>query len=77
MESGILLKFGNNLRKLRTERGLSQAELAYRGSFDRNYIGMVERGERNPSLKSLYGIAKALDISLHELFNFECYDNNK
>ena len=77
MECDILSLFGTHLRKLRTEKGFSQAELAFRGNFDRNYIGMIERGERNPSLKSLFGIAKALDITLHELFNFECNDNHK
>ena len=77
MECDILSKFGAHLRELRIEKGLSQTELAYRGNFDRNYIGMIERGERNPSLKSIFGIAKALDITLQELFNFECNDNNK
>ena len=75
MECDILSLFGTHLRKLRTEKGFSQAELAFRGNFDRNYIGMIERGERNPSLKSLFGIAKALDITLQELFNFECNDS--
>ena len=77
MECDILSKFGAHLRELRTEKGFSQTELAYRGNFDRNYIGMIERGERNPSLKSIFGIAKALDITLQELFNFECNDNHK
>lgn len=77
MECDILSKFGARLRQLRTEKGLSQAELAYRGNFDRNYIGMVERGERNPSLKSLNRIAQSLDITLQDLFNFECDDNSK
>lgn len=77
MECDILSKFGEHIRKLRTERGLSQTELAFRGNFDRNYIGMVERGERNPSLKNLRRIAKALDITLCELFNFESDDTEK
>ena len=74
MECDILSLFGAHLRRLRTAKGLSQTELAYRGNFDRNYIGMIERGERNPSLKSLYGIAQALGITLHELLNFEYND---
>lgn len=74
MTTEILSQFGGYLRKLRREKGLSQSELAFRGSFDRNYIGMVERGERNPSLKSLHRIALALGVSLSELFNFENND---
>ena len=77
MECDILVKFGSHLKAMRIERGYSQSELAYRGGFDRNYIGMVERGERNPSLKSLLRIAQALDVTLFELFNFECDDNQR
>ena len=71
MEETILKDFGAHLKALRLERGLSQAEFAYNGSFNRNYIGMVERGERNPSLKTLCRIADALGVSLSELFNFQ------
>ena len=77
MECDILKQFGNHLKSIRISKGLSQSELAFRGSFDRNYIGMVERGERNPSLKSLFRIAQSLDITLQELFNFECDDKTK
>ena len=77
MECDILKQFGNHLKSIRISKGLSQSELAFRGSFDRNYIGMVERGVRNPSLKSLFRIAQSLDITLQELFNFECDDKTK
>ena len=70
MDTDILSRFGNHLRELRVERGLTQSELAFRGNFDRNYIGMVERGERNPSLKSLNRIAQALGVSLSVLLLF-------
>ena len=68
----ILLKsFGIHLRQLRSERNLSQVALADKGGFDRNYIGMLERGERNPSLINLYRLSNALEISLPELLNFK------
>lgn len=70
MEKNILKDFGSHLRDVRIALGLSQAELAYRGNFNRNYIGMIERGERNPSLKSLFRIAESLELSLSELFKF-------
>jgi transcriptional regulator with XRE-family HTH domain len=71
MNRNVLKIFGRHLHKLRTERNLSQLELAYRGDFDRNYIGMIERGERNPSLLNLIRLAKALEISLSELVSFQ------
>lgn len=71
MSSEILLKFGQHLRNIRLEKNMSQIDLAYKGNFDRNYIGMLERGERNPSLKNLKRLSIALDISLNDLLNFE------
>lgn len=64
----ILKSFGNRIRTLRAERKISQEELADRSGLHKNYIGMVERGERNPSLKNIYKFANALDINLSELF---------
>ena len=71
MENNVLKTFGNHLREIRIKKNLSQVELAYKGNFDRNYIGMLERGERNPSLKNLLRLANALDITLPELLNFK------
>lgn len=70
MDKTKLLEFGFHLRKLRTEKKLSQVELAFRGNFDRNYIGMLERGERNPSLLNLIRLADALELKLSELLNY-------
>lgn len=71
MDKENLLLFGQHLRKIRKEKNLSQVALADKGSFDRNYIGMLERGERNPSLLNLIRLAQALEISLSELIDFE------
>jgi transcriptional regulator with XRE-family HTH domain len=67
----LLKQFGAHLRALRENRELSQADLANKGGFNRNYIGMVERGERNPSLITLQRLADALDVDLHELMKFK------
>jgi transcriptional regulator with XRE-family HTH domain len=77
METQVLKFFGKHLRELRTEKGLSQSELAFKGDFDRNYIGMLERGERNPSLKNLKRLSDALEITLCRLINFENNDKCK
>ena len=47
MESSILKKFGNRIKELRLSKNWSQQELADETGFHKNYIGMVERGERN------------------------------
>ena len=70
MSDKLLKKFGAHLKELRLKQNLSQVELANKGSFDRNYIGMVERGERNPSLKNLSRIADSLGITLPDLLKF-------
>lgn len=77
MEKNLKKEFGEHLKSLRTSRNLSQVELASKGEFDRNYIGMLERGERNPSLQNLKRLAVALEISLPELLNFETNDKSK
>ena len=49
---------------------MSQEELAFKCKVHRTYMGGIERGERNPSLKNIAAIGKALKISLSELFAF-------
>ena len=64
MPEAILIAFGKRVKALREKKKLSQAALAEKGGFDRNYIGMIERAERNPSLVNLKRLADALDIEL-------------
>ena len=77
MKQELLEEFGKRLRHIRSSKDLTQVDLAYKGHFDRNYIGMLERGERNPSLKNLKRIADALEISLSELLNFDNSDDKQ
>jgi transcriptional regulator with XRE-family HTH domain len=64
----IFINFGNRVRVLRNAAGISQEELAFRAGIHRTYLGGIERGERNPSLKNIARIAKALNIKISELF---------
>ena len=65
----IQQRFGDRVRELRKARQLSQEELAHRAGVHRTYLGSIERGERNPSLKNMTAIAEALGVSLSELFS--------
>lgn len=60
--------FGENLRAARKERGYSQESFAHAVDLDRTYIGGIERGERNPGLKTIVRIADALQMEVFELF---------
>ena len=64
---------GQQLRKIRTEKNISQEELAFRSGLHRTYISSVERGKRNVSIVNIKKIADALGVSVMELFP----DNNK
>jgi len=55
--------FGQVLRKHRTTIGISQEHLALECGLDRTFISALERGLRQPSLKSLFKIAKIIKIS--------------
>jgi len=68
MRDEILRLFGERLRELRTERGLSQERLAELAGLDRNYIGQIERAERNVALVNIVRIAKALEAEPAEMF---------
>lgn len=58
--------FANTLRKLRTEKMLSQEELAFKANLHRTYISQLERGLKSPTLNTLYVLAEVLDVSLEE-----------
>ena len=69
MERAFNIKlFGQNLRMLRKRKGFSQEGFALHAGLDRTYIGGIERGERNPALKTILQLAEALEADVVELF---------
>lgn len=67
MKDETLIQLGSRIREIRVNKQLTQANLAERCKCNRNYISMLERGERNPSYKSLLMVAKGLGVELHEI----------
>lgn len=64
----ILQGFGDKVRFYRKQSGVSQEKLAELAGLHRTYIGSIERGEQNVSLKNIYKVARALGISPAKLF---------
>lgn len=64
----ICKKVGRNVKKYRLENGWSQEELALECELHRTYISGVERGIRNPTVRVVDIISKALDIPPSKLF---------
>ena len=64
--SVVARRFGENLRRLRKELGLSHEETGYRASLHRTEIGLLERGERVPRIDTVVRLAGALGVK------FEC-----
>lgn len=64
-------EFGDRLKKLRLQRGLSQEELAFQCSMQASHIGQIERKQKNPTFDTLVKIANGLDMSLTELLDFD------
>lgn len=59
--------FGQNVRRVRRLKEMSQEELAFRADISRTYLSEVERGERNISVDNMDALAQALDMELPDL----------
>jgi transcriptional regulator with XRE-family HTH domain len=71
MSEDILIKFGNKVRSEREKRGYSQETFAELVGVHRTYIGMIERAEKNITLRSIEKIAKALNLSVSKLLKID------
>ena len=70
MNTGAIQRmFGTEVRRIRTQRGLSQEKLAFEAGLHRTYISQVEGGNRNISLINIYRLAAALGVKAKELLH--------
>ena len=60
-------KLGQNLKRIRTEKGISQNKIARTLGIDRAFISNIENGKTNPTLDTIARIAKAIGVSISEL----------
>jgi transcriptional regulator with XRE-family HTH domain len=63
----VLIAFGNSVKKRREAKGLTQELLAEKADLDRTYVSDIERGLRNPGIKNVARLAKALGLTTSEL----------
>jgi transcriptional regulator with XRE-family HTH domain len=66
-KKNILVYFGQRVREIRKDKGLSQEELAHKADLHRTYIGMIERAEKNITLINIEKIANALEVDINNL----------
>ena len=63
----VCKRVGENVRRLREERGLSQETLAFEAGMQRTYVSGIERGIRNPTVTVLERLASALKVAMADL----------
>lgn len=64
---GLIKAVGARIRNLRIQKGISQEDLANEADIPLSQVGRIERGENNPTISTLYVIARALEIELKAL----------
>lgn len=69
--SNYLIKLGNNIRRIRKQKGLTMEGLAHEIEMEYRQLGRIERGEINTTVLSLLKIATALKVSVKDLFDFD------
>jgi transcriptional regulator with XRE-family HTH domain len=68
MSRDICERFGERLRALREQRGISQMALAQKVGVEQPYISLVENGKQEPCLRNIEALATGLNVSLKTLF---------
>ena len=66
--SAEVLKFAENVRQIRTDKGLTQEQLAEAADLNPQYVGFIERGLKSPSVKNISKLYKGLGCTPSKLF---------
>jgi transcriptional regulator with XRE-family HTH domain len=69
VQGDICVRFGQKLRKLRLERGWTQTDVAVHLGIDRSFLSDLERGKREPCLRTLETIAQGFEMTLPQLLS--------
>ena len=67
MDSALAIRFGKVIKKRRMALGLSQETLAFNTELHRTYISLLERGLRQPTIETIFAIAREIDWEPYEL----------
>ena len=62
---------GKNIRKIRTEKHITQESLSLEANVSRSHIAMIEAGKRDITISTLFQISRALNVNLREIFSFD------
>ncbi len=65
--SAVARQFGKAVKELRLKKGLTQQQLADACGLDISYVGQIERGQRNPTLGVMQGLASVLQVRLSDV----------
>jgi transcriptional regulator with XRE-family HTH domain len=68
--NSLQINVGKQIQKIRESKGLSQQDLAAKCNFEKSNMSRLEAGRVNPTLSTLEKVAKALDVTLIEIFRF-------
>ena len=60
-------KLGKNLKRIRTEKGITQGDIVRALGFSRSFVSNIENGKTNPTLATIAKLAKAVSVSVNEL----------
>ncbi len=71
MNTKVLEKLGKTLKHIRMDKGMTQEALAEKVGIHPTYVGKLESGKNNVSVKMLFKISRALNTKLYDIFNFD------
>lgn len=77
LKKNVALELGQQIRKIRKKKRLSQSDLAFLVGMDRQYLYKIETAKVTPNIGTIAGLAFAMDITLTELFQNIYYEENK